>query len=223
MRGLILVIASLCATTAWADTPYYVGAGWGWTDFSADGKVVDASSPTGPFNFDHKIDGTGDGINLFAGYEITRHWVVEVGYMDFGSTDSISDMSFDPLPVIGQLAPIRNASRLVFEMDGYYVDGQYHIPIGSYGSLDLLGGWFFSDGETSETRLFDNLGDIAPIEDPLDSAESSDKNGLMLGIAYTQKLTDTFYARGSFTYFDFDYGGVIEEPMRIGVDLIWDF
>ena len=65
--------------------------------------------------------------------------------------------------------------------------------------------------------------DAVPDEDPLDTSKSKDKNGAMLGLAYTQKLTNTIYARGSLYYFDIDYGGVIEEPIRFGIDVIWDF
>ena len=58
MRVFILGLTSLCATATWADTPFYAGAGWGWTQISQSGRILE---DTAPFNFDHDIDGTGDG------------------------------------------------------------------------------------------------------------------------------------------------------------------
>jgi hypothetical protein len=45
----------------------------------------------------------------------------------------------------------------------------------------------------------------------------------MLGIAYSYQLTPQYSVRASGSYFGVDFDGVIDEPFRLGIDIIWDF
>ena len=101
MRGILIIIAGLCATSAWADTPFYAGAGYGWTKIEQDGRL--ATDTGGIFSLDHKVDGTGDGLTFFAGFEVNDRWAIEAGYIDFGDADSESDLTINaPAPVGSQ-------------------------------------------------------------------------------------------------------------------------
>ena len=210
MRGLILVIASLAATNALADTQFYVGGGLGLTKFEqGDGDI------TG--NADVKFDDDDTGITLFAGYEITERWAVEGGYIDFGDARDSGDRTINPPPGSG-LPPItiENSSRIDYEFDGYYVNGQYHIPVGGWGSVDLVGGVIFADSRAEISLI---QGD----EFVRDRSASESDEGLLLGTSLTVKLTDTIYLRGTAMYYDIDFDNTLEEPLRLGADVIWDF
>jgi hypothetical protein len=195
MRGIILVLLSLYAATSYADTPWYVGGGVGLTKLSQD---LDIPNSTGIY-----FDDNGNSIQLFVGFEIDSRWAVEGGYIDFGDSKDTGSIIFPPIP-----------STLKFEADGWYVNAQYHIPVGEVGSFDLLGGWILGDSKTSNWNP--NIPDSTNSEDHNDS-------GMMIGVAFTMKTTDTIYVRGTATYYNLDYDGVIDKPYRLGLDLIYDF
>jgi opacity protein-like surface antigen len=77
MRALLLIFMALLATNALADTPFYVGGGYGWAKLKQD---VDLEGNT---NFD---DESGS-YTLFAGYEFNDRIAFEGGYIDFGDVD----------------------------------------------------------------------------------------------------------------------------------------
>ena len=196
MRGIILVVLSLFAATSFADTPWYVGGGLGLTNISQDKPRPNTTG----LDFDDD-DG---GIQLFAGYELDSRWAVEGGYIDFGDADDTGEW-VNPFPV---------PQSLKFEADGWYLNTQYRIPVGNAGSFDLLGGWIFGDSKTSAWNP--NIPGSTISEDHTDS-------GMMIGVGFTMKATDTLYVRGTATYYNLDYDGVIDKPYRLGLDLIWDF
>lgn len=219
MRGLILIAMTLGTATAYADTPYYVGGGLGYTEISQD---LDLQPVGDGFNVDNDFDDYSTGFTLFAGYEITPRWAVEAGYIDFGDADDSGRITADipgvPNPIPGGdpwlFEPTTidiGASNLKFETDGYYVNGQYHFPVGDSLSLDLLAGWFWGDSRATLKLSGETVSD------------SSSDSGAMVGGGLTFKITDVFYVRGTLTYFQVDFDGVIDDPYRAGVDLVWDF
>jgi hypothetical protein len=195
MRGIILVVLSLFAATSFADTPWYVGGGLGLTKISQDKPRPNTTG----LDFDDN-DG---GIQLFAGYELDSRWAVEAGYIDFGDADDKGTIIFPPIP-----------TALKFEADGWYLNAQYRIPVGNVGSFDLLGGWILGDSKTSAWN--------PDIPNSSISATHTD-SGMMIGVGFTMKTTDTLYLRGTATYYNLDYDGVIDKPYRLGLDLIYDF
>ncbi len=205
MRGLILVITTLTATNALADTQFYVGGGLGLTKLEQGDSGI-----TG--NADVKFDDDDTGISLFAGYEITERWAVEGGYVDFGDARDSGDRTIDAPPGSG-LPPITIEN---YEFDGYYVNGQYRIPVSDWGSVDLVGGLIFADSRAEISLI---QGD----EFVRDQSASDSDEGLLLGTAFTLKATDTIYVRGTAMYYDIDFDNTLEEPLRLGVDVIWDF
>jgi hypothetical protein len=190
MRGIILVLLSLYAATSYADTPWYVGGGVGLTKLDQD-----ASFGNNTLDFDDN----GNSIQLFAGFELDSRWAIEGGYIDFGSADDNGVVNGPPIPV-----------AVKFEADGWYVNGQYRIPVGDVGSFDLLGGWILGNSKTTDTLA------NATIDRHNDS-------GMMVGVAFTLVATDTIYLRGTATYYNLDYDDVVENPYRLGLDLIYDF
>ena len=192
MRGIIFVLLSLCAATSYADTPWYVGGGLGLTNISQDSERPNTN------NLD--FDETGNGIQLFVGYELDSRWAVEAGYIDFGdASDDGTLINPAPLP-----------TAIEFEADTWYLSAQYHIPVGDVGSFDVLGGWALGDSKTWNPLV-------------AGASDSHSDSGLMLGVAFTMKATDTVYLRGTATYYNLDYDGVLDNPYRLGLDLIYDF
>ena len=200
MRAVILLCLSLGATQVLADTPFYAGVGGGITTIRQD-VAPNFSTPN--------INERSTGYQLFGGWEINSRWALELGYIDFGEvedTTMFTPPNFPPNVMI--------TDTLQFEAWGYYLNAQYHIPVGDFGSFDLTGGWFIGD---SETRQFDP-NSIGPVN-KIDHNDS----GLMVGAAFTLKATDQIYVRAKLDYFNIDYDNVIENPYRAGIDVIWDF
>ena len=212
MRFLVVALTSLLATSAWADSSFYVGGGFGVTRIAQDQTLFDTDQPgvvVEGLNFDK--DETG--YQLFGGYEISPRWAVELGYIDFGDAGDKADVTFAQPPGSSLPPPprITDGAELDFAFDGIYINGQYHIPVSDYGSLDLIGGWIFADSRAQGRILDQNFSD------------SSSDGGVMAGVAFTLKTTDTIYLRFSGTYFQIDFDDVLDEPLRAGVDVIWDF
>ena len=84
MRVMILIMMLLSAKISFAETPWYVGAGVGMTNYQGDSlnEVPKASID---------VDGWETGFFLFGGYQFNERWAVEAGYTDFGETED-----FDP-------------------------------------------------------------------------------------------------------------------------------
>ena len=121
MRILILIMALLSAKISFAETPWYVGAGFGMTNYQGDSiNNVPAASID--------VDGWESSYSLFGGYQFNESWAVEAGYVDFGETED-----FDPT---GQIIGV----GVNYESSGLYLNGQYHIPLNNSLSLDLVGG-----------------------------------------------------------------------------------
>ncbi|MCP4000963.1 MAG: porin family protein [Gammaproteobacteria bacterium] len=198
MRGILLVVLSLCATTSFADTPWYLGAGVGVTKLSQDQNLA---------NVDHSYSDNSNGFQVFAGYEIDSRWGVEGGYIDFGDTESSGTRTLAG-------PPFSQPDKIKFKADGWYINGQYHLPISNYGSLDFLGGWILGDGKTTNWN---------PSAICCSVSDNNSESGLMLGLAFTIKLTNTVYVRGTGTYYGLDYDNNIDNPYRLGLDLIYDF
>ena len=170
--------------------------------------------PSFGWNFDDEELGA----TFFAGWEITPRFAVEVGRIDFGEASDSGNLIIPSAPGSG-LPPIEveDAGKLKFEFEGDYVNGQYHIPVNNWGSIDLIGGWIFADSR-ARSKLNATGGGLE-----FNQSNSSSDNGIMAGAAFTYKLNDTLYLRGSAMYFQLDFDDVIDEPIRIGADLIWDF
>jgi len=197
MRVLILILLASWATVGMAKEPWYVGAGVGASTYRL-GSALDL-----PGEID--IDGWETGYTLFGGYQLDDEWAIEFGYIDFGSVDD-----FDPnAQIIGV--------GYEFETSGIYINAQYHIPLNDSVSMDLAGGWLFS--EASAYGLFD-AGNGAIGRDRINDY---DDNGLNLGLAFTWFASRSIYARANVNYYLIDYDNTIKEPWRLGVDVIWDF
>jgi len=197
MRVLILIMMVLSAKISFAETPWYVGAGFGMTNYQGDeivSNIPDASLD---------IDGWESSYSLFGGYQFNERWVIETGYVDFGETDD-----YDPT---GQILGI----GVNWESSGIYVNGQYHIPLNNSLSLDLVGGWLFGEADAKEVFPPDTLG--------TPQSASYNDNGAMLGLAFTWQMARSFGLRGTADYYMIDYDNQIKAPWRLSADLIWNF
>ena len=196
MRVIILVMVLLSAKISFAETPWYVGAGVGVTNYQGDSlnEVPNASID---------VDGWETGFNLFGGYQFNERWAVELGYTDFGETED-----FDPN---GQILGI----GVNFESSGFYLNGQYHIPLNNSLSLDLVGGWLFGEADAKEV--------FPPNTAGTPQSASFTDNGATLGLAFTWQMARSFGLRGTANYYMIDYDNTIKKPWRLGADIIWNF
>ena len=209
MRVLILTLTTLLATNALADTPFYVGGGYGLAKLKQD---LDPDT-VGGTDFD---DDSGS-YTLFVGFELNERIAFEGGYIDFGDVD---DKASDTQQ-LGLLCPpicqtFTTKAKTKFEADGWYANAQYHFPMGNSGSLDVMGGFIFGDSKTKTTLGYNN-------PNPVKVSDSSDDSGLMFGLGYTHQITNSLYLRGAGTYYKLDFDNVIDDPYRFSLDLIWDF
>lgn len=194
MRILLLVLMSLMATTAMARSPWYVGGGVGVTNYQQGSAINDIDPDAAKFD----IDSWANGYQLFGGYQLGEQWAIEAGYINFGETSD-----FDPNALSGTGADLK------FESTGFYVNGQYHVPIGGAFSLDLSGGWMFGEAKAKS--------------DLLNQKDDYSTSGAMLGLAFTWQATESLYLRLPLNYFTVDYDNVIKNPWRVSLDLIWNF
>jgi hypothetical protein len=210
MRGLLLVFLSLLATNALADTPFYVGGGYGWAKLSQDVSLA------GDTNFD---DESGS-YTLFAGFEYNDRIAFEGGYIDFGDVDDSASDSRIAVPLFCPpiCDTITTNTKTKFEADGWYVNVQYHFPVGNSGSFDVMGGYIYGDSKTTISST-----DPDTILDIKNDNPDSDDQGMMFGLAYTYQLTPALYLRGAGNYYKLDFDNVIDDPYRLSLDLIWDF
>jgi len=197
MRVMILIMVLLSAKISFAETPWYVGAGVGMTNYQGDKIVSDINDAS------LDIDGWESGFTIFGGYQFNERWAIEGGYTDFGETDD-----FDPT---GQIIGI----GVNWESAGIYLNGQYHIPLNNSLSLDLVGGWLFSEAKAKEV--------FAPGTVGTPQSKTYDDNGATLGMALTWQMSRNFGLRGTANYFLIDYDNQIKKPWRLGVDIIWNF
>jgi len=201
MRGLIVVVLSLCVTGAYAETPFYVGGGFGVTDIDQKLQISDLNGP---------VDASGDamGLALFGGFELTPNWAFELGYIDFGSVQA------DFVQPIGP-------GRFKLDTTAAYLNVQYHIPLGDEISLDLAFGGTY--GKSRASAVFDDPSIVGA-----NFRETETEYGYMAGVGVTIKVLDIMYLRGSANYFDLTFDeraaeDVIDAPLRIGIDAIVDF
>ena len=196
MRVIILVMVLLSAKISFAETPWYVGAGVGMTNYQGDSinNVPQASID---------VDGWETGFSLFGGYQFNERWAVEAGYTDFGEAED-----FDPN---GQIIGI----GVNLESAGIYLNGQYHIPLSNSFSLDLVGGWLFGEADAKEV--------FPPNTGGTPQSASFNDNGAMLGLAFTWQMARSFGLRGTANYYMIDYDNTIKKPWRLGADFIWNF
>ncbi len=208
MRVMILILMVLGAKISFAETPWYVGAGVGATNYQQDDGIDDISSE----NID--VDSWKAGFTLFGGYQFNEQWAIELGYVDFGDTDDYDPNSIElPSPPAPPGSFVGDG--LKYETTGIYLNGQYHIPLNNSLSLDLVGGWFFGEAKARQ------IGD-PDFPGPTESA-SYDDNGAMLGLAFTWQMARSFGLRGTANYYLIDYDNTIKNPVRLGVDIIWNF
>jgi OOP family OmpA-OmpF porin len=193
---MIFIMVLLSAKISFAETPWYVGAGFGMTNYQGD-SVNDVPQA----NID--IDSWQTSYSLFGGYQFNERWAVEAGYVDFGETDD-----FDPN---GQILGI----GIDYETSGFYLNGQYHIPLNNSLSLDLVGGWLFGKADANEV--------FPPNTGGNPQSASFNDNGAMLGLAFTWQIARSFGLRGNANYYTVDYDNTIKAPWRLGADLIWNF
>lgn len=193
MRILLLVLMSLTATTVMAKSPWYVGGGVGMTLYTNDSGLDEITEDA------VDVDSWEGGFQLLGGYQLGTKWAIEAGYIDFGQTKD-----FDPDALAG------TGAELVYESTGIYLNGQYHIPLSSIFSIDLSGGWLFGEAD-------------AKITDLEGASDSYKDNGVMLGVAVTWQANESLYLRLPINYFAIDYDSTVKKPVRIGLDLIWNF
>ncbi len=136
MRGLLLILMSLCATGAMAENAWYAGVGAGMSNLRSGSNL---NADVGD------IDTWKAGFQLFGGYKLGEQWAVEFGYLDFGEGSETTPGDIDN--------PAVPDNQREYSAAGIYVNGQYHIPIGSRVSLDLDGGWLFAEAEDVGTRF----------------------------------------------------------------------
>jgi hypothetical protein len=208
MRVLILILTSLLATNALADTPFYVGGGYGLAKLKQD---LDPDT-VGGTDFD---DNSGS-YTLFVGFELNNRIAFEGGYIDFGDVDDKTTTENCSTILSSTFCVDPTNSKTKFEADGWYANAQYHFPMGNSGSLDLMGGLIYGDSKTRTSSTDPSLNLDIPSDD-------SDDAGLMFGLGYTHQLTPTLYLRGAGTYYKLDFDNVIDDPYRLSLDLIWDF
>lgn len=196
MRVMILIVTLLGAKISFAASPWYAGAGFGMTNYKGD-SLNDVPMAT------IDVDGWETGFSLFGGYQFNERWAVEAGYIDFGEIED-----FDPA---GQIIGI----GVNYESSGFYLNGQYHIPLNNSLSLDLVGGWLFGEADASEVFPPNTLG--------TPQSASFNDNGPTLGLAFTWQVARSFGLRGTANYYLIDYDKTIKKPWRLGIDAIWNF
>ncbi len=207
MRILLVVLMSLMATTAMARSPWYVGGGIGETRYDTNLDLGAA-----------KLDSWEAGYQLFAGYQLGSQWAIEGGYINFSETEDFDAEAIELEPGVFQGVGYK------FKSSGIYVNGQYHIPIAKAFSVDLSGGWIFTEAKSK--AFGDSNTDVVGLSDNVND------NGLMLGAALTWQANDMLYLRGSTHYFMVDYGDIdygdigsatVKNPWRFSLDLVWNF
>jgi hypothetical protein len=213
---ITLAAANVAAQDAWykAESPWYVGAGLGVSRLNQTFQPTESQVNIRAKDFSNNQD---SGFDLFFGYNFEPEWIlngtwaVEGGYIDFGNVNStytydVAIAGSGPPPII--IDPDEDAN-LTFESYGYYLNTQYRIPVGGIGTVDLSAGWILADSETADTEI------SGAIEDHHDAAA-------LVGIGFTWNATDTVAVRTVLNYYNLDFDGVIDNPYRLGIDVIWN-
>jgi opacity protein-like surface antigen len=204
MRSWIIFFLALTSVTAQASkNGFYTGAGVGVTNLKVTFNI-------GP-NVAHDIDDEILGAQFFVGYHISNHWSVEGGYTYFGENDA-DNLSFLESPLLGP------PFNLEVEIDGYYLNGQYHFRPSDDTSIDLMLGVIRGDATAKNTLCCGVLGSGTAI-----GQVSEDEYAPMVGVGLTVDMTEQWALRINWNYYDLDLDNTIEAPWRIGLDLIWDF
>jgi OOP family OmpA-OmpF porin len=146
--SILSIVGLVCAlsTNARAGEGFYLGGAFGkaYLDENIGGIQIDADSSTYRF---------------FGGYSFTRHFAVEVGYLDLGTFRDTIDVAGTPVPVS-------------VSADGFTLAGVGTIPISEKFSVSGRLGAFFLDGKATVGGITEN--------DP------SEANALVgIGLAYS--------------------------------------
>lgn len=225
MRTIILILGLLVGSApVLAETPFYVGAGVGLSRIKGEGAIRDISDNTG-------------GGDVFAGFKL-GNFAFEGGLIAFGSA-SFTERTSNADPEINED---------VDDMEGYYLNVQYRLPLQEWVSLDFSAGYSYVEA-TVKTLAVSPPG---PFAAGAGGTDKPDDNGAMVGLAATFKVAETVKLRLFGQYFDVSLKGTIadphtspsnfnpnvapppewqlqnnpysiKEPYRYGFDLIWDF
>jgi opacity protein-like surface antigen len=176
MRSWIIFFLALTSVTAQASkNGFYTGAGVGVTNLKVTFNI-------GP-NVAHDIDDEILGAQFFVGYHISNHWSVEGGYTYFGENDA-DNLSFLESPLLGP------PFNLEVEIDGYYLNGQYHFRPSDNTSIDLMLGVIRADATAKNTLCCGVLGSGTAIDQV-----SEDEYAPMAGVGLTVDMTEQWALR----------------------------
>jgi hypothetical protein len=201
----VLVAGSLAlvSVNALADENegFYLGAGFGQAQYDISQDELDlvalgAFAANGVFVLDSNssLDDTDSAWSVSAGYQISRYFAVEVGYLDLGSAQyRATSPAF--VPGIGR---VNAAVGLDFSSKGPTVTGIAALPLGD--KFDLHGhlGTFFSDTTIDIRVELDDVGESNPL-----SGHSQD---LFAGVGAGLHLTKNFSLSLDYSLFK-DVGG----------------
>jgi len=179
----------------------YTGAGIGLTDIKLELDVGPDAS--------HNINDETFGGQIFVGFNFRDMVSFEGGYIYFGENDSDNVRFYEDPPV----GPPFN---LELEVDGYYLNAQYHLQATEDTSVDFMLGAIRGEADATNSLCCGFIG-LEPL------TISEDETGFMAGVGLTVDMTQSLSLRVNANYYDLDFDDTIDAPIRVGVDLVWKF
>lgn len=82
LTAALFALAAISTPALSQETRWYLGGSIGQSQFDQDLALVTALGATGVTTEDSDT-----GFKIYGGYQFTRNWGIEVGYIDFGSTE----------------------------------------------------------------------------------------------------------------------------------------
>jgi hypothetical protein len=204
MRNLCILLVSVLfwSLPAFAQVNFYVGAGGIVT--SVETKGLQESGASVGLAVSGDLDDTAFGGQIFAGAMFTPNFGVEVKYSDSGDGE-------DTITFIDPDVPISVPIDVEASSDGFIFYGVGTYPFSSVveGSIKL--GYTFQDGEIKAGAF------------GISASTSDDDDGFAIGGALRFRIGDHWAVSGELEYFDLDFEGAIEEPVRFGINAEYHF
>lgn len=169
------LLAGGCAAAAPAlaqDTKWYVGGSVGQSKFDVDTSPVTALGASGL-----STDDTDTAFKIFGGYQFTKNWGIEVGYIDFGKTAVSGRVGAAPFNVN-------------LDVTAFTVAGVGTLPLNPSFSLFGKAGLYVWDSKASST------GSII--------ATGNDGTDAMLGVGVLYNINKSLAIQGEIEYFGGD-------------------
>lgn len=197
MLSILFGVLLLCSVSAYAQVDFYVGVGGTATTIESAG-LQDAGASAG-LAVSGEIDDTAFGGQIYAGAMFTPYFGAEAKYSDSGETD-------DTITFIDPSIPISVPVDVEASIDGFtlYAVGTYPFSNIFEGSIKL--GYTFQDAEAT-------IGSFG-----ISESVSDDDDGLAIAGMLRFRIGDNWAISGELEYFDLDFGGGFDEPLRFGIN-----